>query len=502
MRNKKHSIRIKKFLSATLAFVLAFQVSGSTVKADNDDGVVVVVSFGDSYSSGEAIGVGETLANGEKGRFYGYTGDVNNDYNNDDWIAHRSMMSWPSRLEIPGVPGKLGDYHYPDVKGAVCEWYFVASSGAETKDIIKEGQEKRVRTKSGFDQKRNLPKQIDVFNKIDKPVDYVTMTIGGNDVGFADILTLAALEPLKIKPWLLEHKFNKLWKNINKYKADLTATYEQIAAAAPEAQIFVAGYPKLLAPKGSKFFFSSKQAKLVNENVTRFNDEVLSKLVGKAGKNFHFVDVEKAFDGHGAYAKDAYINGIIFKKQEDDIDKKAATSAYSFHPNDSGVQAYADCVNAAIKQYAKEQSMAVADYRIVLKWGENPSDLDSHVEGVLQDGTPFHACFNEQTIKDGDKDVCNLDVDKMMRNGPETIALTTSTDKPYYYYVYRYRGAGKLQTSDAVVEVYKGDVLEKTFTVPSGAGDGDYWNVFAIVGGKIIEGKTITDEADTKYANE
>lgn len=139
-------------------------------------------------------------------------------------------------------------------------------------------------------------------------------------------------------------------------------------------------------------------------------------------------------------------------------------------------------------------------FRIVLTWGENPRDLDSHVEGTLSSGTSFHVYYGHESQYDGDVEVCNLDVDDTTSYGPETITLNTVSDNPYYYYIYRFAGSGTVASSGAQIKVYQGENLVATFNVPTDQGTGDYWNVFAIVDGELIVKNTITSSKDTSYA--
>lgn len=139
-------------------------------------------------------------------------------------------------------------------------------------------------------------------------------------------------------------------------------------------------------------------------------------------------------------------------------------------------------------------------FRIVLTWGANPSDLDSHVEGRLSGGGYFHVYYGDKWQYDGDVEVCNLDVDDTTSYGPETITLNATANTPYYYYIYRYSGYGTVASSEAQIKVYQGGTLIATFNVPTDQGSGDYWNVFAIVNGELIVRNTITSYADTDYA--
>ncbi len=139
-------------------------------------------------------------------------------------------------------------------------------------------------------------------------------------------------------------------------------------------------------------------------------------------------------------------------------------------------------------------------YRIVLTWGENPRDLDSHVQGKLSNGSSFHVYYSNKSARDGDTEVCNLDVDDTSSYGPETITLNTTSDAPYYYYIYRYAGSGTVAASGAKITVYRGETQVAVYNVPTDLGDSDYWNVFAVVNGEIVTRNTITTSAETTYA--
>ena len=138
-------------------------------------------------------------------------------------------------------------------------------------------------------------------------------------------------------------------------------------------------------------------------------------------------------------------------------------------------------------------------FRAVLTWGENPSDLDSHVEGILSNNSYFHVYYSNKSAYDGDVEVCNLDVDDTTSYGPETTTINPTTEHPYYYYVYRYAGSGTVAASNAQVKIYQGDNLITTLNVPVDQGSGDYWNVFAIVNGRIVIKNTITSSKDVTY---
>lgn len=157
------------------------------------------------------------------------------------------------------------------------------------------------------------------------------------------------------------------------------------------------------------------------------------------------------------------------------------------------------CNNQNISLTPKLQTGTI---RIVLTWGQDPEDLDSHVEGTLSDGSPFHVYWDEKNSYDGDTNVCSLDVDERSGYGPETITLNTTTQEPYYYYVHHYYGDESIATSGATVEVFQNNISLGTFPAPTDQGNDIYWNVFAIVDGKLELKNTITSSPDVSYAQQ
>ncbi|MDR0806046.1 MAG: hypothetical protein LBN41_04755 [Enterobacteriaceae bacterium] len=113
--------------------------------------------------------------------------------------------------------------------------------------------------------------------------------------------------------------------------------------------------------------------------------------------------------------------------------------------------------------------------RVVLTWGESPSDLDSHM--VYADN---HLYFNNKVGENGE-----LDVDDTDSFGPETVTLSKKVyGQDYVYAVHDFTDSStpnttNLSKSNAKVFVYVGESLVRTFYVPTDK-TGNLWTVFRI----------------------
>lgn len=402
-------VTIRRITSAVLCVLLLACAFGPLTAIDvlaetaGTQGSRIIVSLGDSYASGEGIEP-----------FYGQNKSIVEKLQDQDWLAHRSEKSWSGRLTLDGVSGPMS-------KNCGTKWYFVASSGAETVHLKEKKQYKYFNTHYLYGS-AYIDKQLDVFNKLgDQKAEYVTLSIGGNDAKFADIIMEAAM-PHPINPGALNDKLSAVWNEFY-YGADgnksirdrLFQAYSDVqAAAGRQAKIIVTGYPQLLDPEGSKVLFSEKDAGLINESVSRFNDEIetIVKACKASGMKICFVSVEEAFKNNRAYSDDPFIRkvelGIYMNNKTEDLvdfghetvaedgDKgRSFASSYSMHPNDKGAQAYAECVQAKINEIEKDGGRS--EWPLMSSSEERDIVLVLDVSGSMN-GTPI-----EETRKASEK---------------------------------------------------------------------------------------------------
>lgn len=134
-------------------------------------------------------------------------------------------------------------------------------------------------------------------------------------------------------------------------------------------------------------------------------------------------------------------------------------------------------------------NIAAGNLRIVLLWGEEPSDLDSHLWGPTIDGTgKFHIFYGDKTYYEFDETgestiPAFLDLDDTTSYGPETTTVYEMNQSgTYSFYVHDFTNRAELDShalanSGAKVEVYLGTKRIETYHVPA-SGVGNVWHVF------------------------
>ena len=113
----------------------------------------------------------------------------------------------------------------------------------------------------------------------------------------------------------------------------------------------------------------------------------------------------------------------------------------------------------------------IGDLRIVLTWGEYPSDLDSHLCGPMENGTDrFHVYYSDKKYYEDDVVHSFLDLDDVTSYGPETTTVYNIKDNgKYSFYVHDYTNrnstsSNALAKSGANVKVYVKEAIDGEYT--------------------------------------
>lgn len=128
--------------------------------------------------------------------------------------------------------------------------------------------------------------------------------------------------------------------------------------------------------------------------------------------------------------------------------------------------------------------LAPGEFRVVLTWGLDPTDLDSHLTGPdAASASRFHVYYANR-----EAGACGLDVDDTLSYGPETVTCprTGSTGLGvvpgvYRYSVHHYFGTGNIGSSGAIVRLEQGDGSTQYFFPPTSGWTGNnLWSVFEL----------------------
>jgi len=160
----------------------------------------------------------------------------------------------------------------------------------------------------------------------------VTITIGGNDAGFSNVIINCALYYFTCGSAISEAD-EYIEKTL---PGKLETTYKDIKAKATTAEVIVLGYPKLFTKEGKTCnvnFLTSGNEKKMNESAEKL--DAVIKARAEAMK-FKFVNPTSAFEAHEVCASEEWLNGQSNPLSE------------SYHPNVKGQEEFTKLVEAAI----------------------------------------------------------------------------------------------------------------------------------------------------------
>ncbi len=161
----------------------------------------------------------------------------------------------------------------------------------------------------------------------------VTISIGGNDLGFTQVMQQCALgsEPCT----RLEAQ---VARDLAALPAKLRAVYGEIRRRAPAAAVLVVGYPQLVVdPEASGLAscagFTAEESRWVREKGGQLAAVIRAEAEAAGAR---YLDAAAAFAGHEACAAEPWMEGVNF-----------VNIAGSYHPNAAGHEQLARLVQAA-----------------------------------------------------------------------------------------------------------------------------------------------------------
>lgn len=282
------------------------------------------VAMGDSFSSGEG-----------NEPFEAGTDTSSN-------TCHRSSLAWPRKLQF-------------DSSLDLGPTAFVACSGAVSDYIINSYNQENV----------ELPQAV----YISQETELVTITIGGNDIGFGNVLVTCTMateeEGTTEEKHQIEHDacINAIddARGIATgatFQDDLETVFSGLRDLGNEnLQVVVVGYPNLLPAYrdivgsciwGNGYLRTSgrnvasdevQKSRLLHDEL---NEALENAVDATNDSNIHFVDPSSVFIGHELCRPMPWFNSVV-PDAFDEVRRRM-----SYHPNNGGQIAYADAVETEV----------------------------------------------------------------------------------------------------------------------------------------------------------
>ncbi|WP_158647166.1 SGNH/GDSL hydrolase family protein [Actinoplanes sp. ATCC 53533] len=284
------------------ALVIPFYAGAATVGD-------TYVALGDSYSAG--VGASPYLSNAATIPPVD-TLTVIKPPSNVDYISDckRSTKSYPALLAT----------EFGKAEGFIESFTFAACSGATTTEVLQRQ-----------------------WAALGPETSLVSLTIGGNDIKFADAMAECA-NPLVLFPDC-QGKINQSLQILrDDLPKKLQDTYTTILSQAPNARLKVLGYPKLFDEQGTcsiveKVFNPSPEKRREMNDAAEELSQAIHAAVADVGGKIQFIDVQPQFDGHGICGPDPYLT-----EPKDNL----TSTGDSYHPNAKGYDAYKHALQTAL----------------------------------------------------------------------------------------------------------------------------------------------------------
>ncbi|PRY57572.1 GDSL-like lipase/acylhydrolase family protein [Knoellia remsis] len=251
---------LRRTLGRALAATAAIAAAGAVLAAAPSQAATSYVALGDSYSSGTGTRT----------------------YINDGTSCQRSTYAYPSLIAA--------------AKGYTLN--FRACSGARIPDVTNTQ-----------------------LSALSSTTVKVTISVGGNDAGFADVLTECAMPG-----WASD--CNGAIDGAQNYinttlPGQLSTLYGQIRAKAPNAKVVVVGYPRIFMGEDCNAFtwFSPDEQTRLNQTADLLNSKTSAQA---SARGFSFANPTSRFIGHAVCDSPEWINGLSDPVSE------------SYHPNVAG----------------------------------------------------------------------------------------------------------------------------------------------------------------------
>ncbi|WP_438488758.1 SGNH/GDSL hydrolase family protein [Streptomyces sp. S186] len=255
-------MRVSRYAALTSAFFVASSLAltgAGTATASQLPAAGGYVALGDSYSAG--VGAGS--------------------YDSGSGSCKRSTKAYPALWAAAHSPSSFS---------------FTACSGARTGDVVS-GQ----------------------LGPLNSATSLVSITIGGNDAGFADTMTTCALQGESACLARIAEARDYIDHTL---PGKLDTVYKAIADKAPSAHVVALGYPRLYKLDGDCDAGLTEKSRAAVNDAADAIDGVIAKRAADHG--FAYADVNPTFAGHELCSGSPWLHSVTYPVDE------------SYHPTSAG----------------------------------------------------------------------------------------------------------------------------------------------------------------------
>ena len=340
------------------------------------------VALGDSFQSGE-------------GACYHAASDCHNYYVAGTNIVgtdecHRSILAYPY------VDSRINDS---------TNMFDFACSGAVIEDLYAPmTRDGHIETGEGY-QLAALKREAN-----DPTLDVTTVTVGlsGNDANFTALIKTCVIGQLKPSSCESQAEKKGIVPNFEDIGYRTKAAYEQIATSAPDATVYVMGYPRLFArdPKGANTcVVRLGDANWMNTVDAKLNSTLASSAAAANHDGYRvvYVDQYDAFTNHERCRDNdndsiGWLNGILKS------DNLKSPHSETFHPNAYGQAQFAFdltwCAARVAIGYCKPPAPAAPAVK-VSQTTVKPGGSDTVSAGGFIPGDTISITLHSKTVKVG-----------------------------------------------------------------------------------------------------
>jgi len=331
----------------------------------------------------------------------------------DSYISGQGTFQYKQGTDTDENTCHLSTLAYPYIVGAslVNSYESIACSGAKTKDI----------DAHGFADYDSSPNGAQSYGKLSVTYDneiysnflpgyraqdqfikrylprVVTLSIGGNDVGFSDIMKACVAPQLGDQTCFDSYSERlSLIKSVTALYSTLQETYSSILVADPGVQLYVVGYPQVAAEGDCALNVHLNPSEIqFSQQLIAYLDATIQHAADSVGARY--VDIQNSLAGHRlceAKTSDIAINGITAGNDGGPLGLKLIGSE-SFHPNTFGHQILAQKVMQATNNL--KQAMPSADSSIGAVSIADPL-AQALLQGYKTDGSSTNAAIYDSDL--------------------------------------------------------------------------------------------------------